>query len=89
MNKEIMLFNSLYNNMKRQWKIGESDDVILENAFSIYQKEQNMTFKFYELWNLLKGNKNVKIKKQSTSTSIMAQNSQELSNPITLHRMLV
>ncbi|XP_023748851.1 uncharacterized protein LOC111897119 [Lactuca sativa] len=55
-NKNFMLFNDLYN-MKRQWKNCESDEVILEKAFNIYQKEQKNTFKFFEVWNLLKGNK--------------------------------
>ncbi|XP_023759186.1 glutathione S-transferase T3-like [Lactuca sativa] len=39
MNKEIMLCNDLYNNMKRQWKSGESDDIILRKALKVYQKK--------------------------------------------------
>ncbi|XP_023730875.1 uncharacterized protein LOC111878587 [Lactuca sativa] len=33
MNKEIMLFNDLYKNMKRQWKSGESDDQNVRRAY--------------------------------------------------------
>lgn len=31
--------------------------MVLEKAFNIYQKEQKKTFKFFEVWNLLKSNK--------------------------------
>ncbi|XP_023761630.2 uncharacterized protein LOC111910070 [Lactuca sativa] len=35
MNKEVMLFNDLWNNMKRQWKSRESDEVILKKALKV------------------------------------------------------
>ncbi|KAL7605002.1 hypothetical protein Lser_V15G18533 [Lactuca serriola] len=57
MNKEVMLFNDLWNNMKRQWKSGESDEVILKKALKVYQKENLKTFKFLEVWNFLKDNR--------------------------------
>ncbi|XP_023735378.2 glutathione S-transferase T3-like [Lactuca sativa] len=52
MNKEVMLFNDLYNNMKRQWKSGENDDVILRKALEVYQKENPKAFKFLEFHHL-------------------------------------
>ncbi|KAL7599502.1 hypothetical protein Lser_V15G24302 [Lactuca serriola] len=57
MNKEVMLFNDLWNNMKRQWKSGESDEVILKKALKVYQKENLKAFKFLEVWNFLKDNR--------------------------------
>ncbi|XP_023771991.1 uncharacterized protein LOC111920650 [Lactuca sativa] len=57
MNKEIMLFNDLYNNMKLQWKRGESDYVILRKALKVYQKENLKAFKFLEVWNFVKDKK--------------------------------
>ncbi|XP_042752437.1 uncharacterized protein LOC111905993 [Lactuca sativa] len=57
-NKEVsMLFNDLWNNMKRQWKSGESDELILKKALKVYQKENLKTFKFLEVWNFLKDNR--------------------------------
>ncbi|XP_023735860.2 uncharacterized protein LOC111883776 [Lactuca sativa] len=44
MNKEVMLFNDLWNNMKRQWKSGESDEVILQKALKVYQQENLKAF---------------------------------------------
>ncbi|KAL7594845.1 hypothetical protein Lser_V15G31187 [Lactuca serriola] len=44
MNKEIMLFNDLYNNVNRQWKSGESNEVILKKALKVYQKENLKAF---------------------------------------------
>lgn len=52
-----MLFNDLWNNMKRQWKSGESDEVILKKALKVYQKENLKAFKFLEVWNFLKDNR--------------------------------
>ncbi|XP_023748229.1 glutathione S-transferase T3-like [Lactuca sativa] len=57
MNKEIMLFNDLYTNMKRQWKSGENDDVILRKTLKVYEKENLKAFKFLEVWNFVKDNK--------------------------------
>ncbi|KAL7585265.1 hypothetical protein Lser_V15G42690 [Lactuca serriola] len=57
MNKEVMLFNDLWNNMKRQWKSGESDEVILQKALKVYQQENLKAFKFLEVWHFLKDNK--------------------------------
>ncbi|XP_023748788.1 uncharacterized protein LOC111897047 [Lactuca sativa] len=65
MNKKIMLFNDLYNYMKRQWKSGENNEVILKKALKVYQKENLKAFKFLEVWNFVKDNK----KWQNSKTS--------------------
>ena len=65
MNKAVMLSNDLYNNIKRQWKSGECDDVISQKAPKVYQKENKNVFKFHDVWNLVKDSKKWKASKTS------------------------
>lgn len=65
MNKEVMLFSNLYNNMKRQWRSGKSDVVILQKALKVYEQENEKPFKFVEVRNLVKNNKKWKLNKTS------------------------
>ncbi|KAL7605201.1 hypothetical protein Lser_V15G20023 [Lactuca serriola] len=42
MNNKIMLFNDLYNNMKRQWKSRESDEVILKKMLKVKTSDEHI-----------------------------------------------
>ncbi|XP_023737240.1 uncharacterized protein LOC111885193 [Lactuca sativa] len=42
MNKEVMLFNDLWKNMKRQWKSGENDEVILKKALKVKTSDEHI-----------------------------------------------
>lgn len=60
-----MLFNDLYNKMKRPWKCGENDEVILKKALKVYHQQNKKAFKFIEFQNIVKDNKKWKMNKTS------------------------